>query len=99
MQAAPTKRAKRLRQPAKPEPLYLWLPVYLLAAGDVVVANQQELKVKGVSHKEAEDEWQVMFVHPETRQRSEDFYRRHQFAYVKATESVKERLTNQERAK
>ena len=94
MPVASTKPARRSRELPKAEPLYLWLAVLHLSASDLAVTNQEELRVKTVTYKEAEDEWQVLFVHPETRQRSEEFYRRHQFLYVKVTESVKERLGN-----
>ena len=99
MPVASTKSARRPRELPKAEPLYLWLPVSLLVVSDLVVTNQQELRVKTITYKEEGDEWLVALIHPETRQRAEESYRRHQFLYVKATEDVKKRLKNQEKAK
>lgn len=82
------------RTATKPEPLYIWLPIALLAKGDFIVTNQQEVCVQGIIRQD--DEWHVSFTNPATRHKEVEFYRSHHYLYTKATSEVKARLASKQ---
>src|SRR5258708_6462308 len=89
-----TAKPKRLSRTAtRTEPFYLWLPIALLAKGDVIVTNQQEVCVQSIVHQD--DEWHISFTNlAAPRQKGSEFYQSHNYLYTKATPEVKVRLTS-----
>ena len=91
-----SKNGKRLVKESIPDPAYLWLPISLLAPGDWIVTAQQEVRVKTIAQPQ-QGTWSVELINPRTHMK--ESYQAHQFLYTKATDVVKARVRQNEKAR